>query len=76
MVIMDTRHTPIGKQIKCYNYLMITTIITLSMGGRLRLMNGYPGDGHVINQKEVTRSIENQEVLGQSINVYLQLGSK
>ena len=27
-------------------------------------------------QGEVTRLIENQEALGQSINVYLQLGSK
>ena len=50
---------------------MITKRITLSMGGRLRLINGYSGAGNVINQEEVTRLIENQEALGQSKNAYL-----
>ena len=76
MVIMKIRKTPIGKQIKWYNNLMITTGIILIMGGRLWLMNVYYGSGHVINQEEVTSLIENQEALGQSINAYLRLGSK
>ena len=50
MVIMKIRQTPIGKQIKCYNNLIITTEITLGMGGRLRLINVYYGAGNFINQ--------------------------
>ena len=46
------------------------------MGESLRLMNGYYGDGQVINQEEATRLIENQEALVQSINAYMQLVSK
>ena len=68
---MKNSKTPIGQQIKCNNELIITTRITLIMGGRLRLMNGYSGAGNVINQEEITRLIENQEALGQSINAYL-----
>ena len=41
------------------------------MGGRLRLIDGYYGAGNVINQEEVTRLVENQEALGQSIDAYL-----
>ena len=71
MVIMNISKTPIGQQIKWYNNLMIATRINLGMGGRLRLMNGYYGTGNAINQEEVTRLIENQEALGQSIDAYL-----
>ena len=46
------------------------------MGVRLRLMNVYYGAGKVINQEEVTRLTLNQEALSQSINAYMQLGSK
>ena len=76
MVIMKISHTPIGKPIKWYKDLMITTRITLSMGGRNRLMSIYYGDEHMINQEEVTMLIENKEALWQSIKGYLQLGSK
>ena len=71
MVIMKISKTPIGQHIKCYNDLMLTKRITLSMGGRLRLIDGYYGAGNVINQEEVTRLVENQEALGQSIDAYL-----
>ena len=76
MVIVKIKHTSIGKHIIYYNYLMITTKITLSMGGKFQLMNGYYGAAHVVKQEEDTRLIENQEALDQSINAYLQLGSK
>ena len=76
MVIMKIRQAPSGKQIKFYNDLIIDKRIVLSMGGRLRLMNRYSGAVQVINQEEVTRLIENQEALEQSIDAYLQLGSK
>ena len=76
MVIMNIRKNPIGQQIKWSNNLTITTRITLSMVGRLRFMNGYSVFGGVINQEEVTIWIENYEALGQSINAYLELGSK
>ena len=59
MVILNIIQTPIRQKIKWYNNLMVTTRITLSMGGRLRLMNGYSGAGNVLNQEEVTRLIEN-----------------
>ena len=71
---MKIRQTYIGKHIKWHNDLMITTRINLIMGGRLRLMNGYYRAEHMINHEEVTRLIENQEALGQSINDYMQLG--
>ena len=73
---MKIWQTPIEQHIKWYNYLMITTRINLGMGGRLRLVNGYSRSGNVINQGEVTRLIENQEALDQSMNNYLQVGSK
>ena len=60
MLIMKIRQTPIGQQIKCYSDLMLTKILTLSMGGRLRLMNRYSGVSHMINQEEGTRLLENQ----------------
>ena len=71
MVIMNNTQTPIEQQIKWHNNLMITTRITLSMGGRLWLMNGYSGAGCVINQEGDIRLIENQEDLEQSIKAYL-----
>ena len=51
----------------CNNYL--------GMGEMLRLMKGYSGAWHMINQGEVTRLTENQEDFDQIINAYLQLGS-
>ena len=73
---MKNSKTPIGQQIKCNNELIITTRITLIMGVRLRLMKRYSGTGHMINQEDFTRLIENQEALAQSINSYLQVGSE
>ena len=73
---MNIRQTPIGQHIKWHRNLLITTRINFSMGESLRLMNGYYGDGQVINQEEATRLIENQEALVQSINAYMQLVSK
>ena len=46
----EDRQNPIGQHIKRYNDLMIPTRITLSMGERLRSMNGYYGTGQLINQ--------------------------
>ena len=76
MVIINIRKKTIGKQIKCYNDLIITARINLGMGGRLRLINRYSGAGKMINQEEVTRLKENKKALAQSINACIQLGSK
>ena len=61
---------PYWEKIKWYNNLMITTRITWSIGGRLRLMNRYsqPGGGHKVDRKP--------RGFGPEYRCHLQLGSK
>ena len=71
IMIINTIQTPNGQHIKWCNDLLITKRITLSMGGSLRLINGYYADGHINNQEEVKRLTENQEAFAHNMNAYL-----